>query len=419
MDNLFLSLKILFAAVVSSWANPSAFAKHTEAVEMLQKLQIFIPIVMNSETHYKINQAFQKHVGSTISSGFVERIEEIPEHVTLKAPTKSQIDAFARERWEQLLLYTVGGCDLSDASAALPSCEPLDLDGLLTSAGLISRDFDGDGGVHCSVTRHGFHFLLLDTYSQLWTILRSYIAQAEADSGTELSSVLGFFLKLGHHREQCLCYNSLQRSEQMYASHLYQLGILLPFSAMKQVWLKPTWLAVLLAGGSTDNMEIAGDGFIVVETNFRVYAYTSSSVRQAILRLFVRCEVLLPNLFVGSMNRDSIMEALESGIKAEQILDYLRQHAHPNVANRKPVVPTVVSDQIRLWERETKRLVAQPAVLYKNFERSGLYFRTRDFAKKLGAMLSDDEAERQMVGKPSSHDSVKMEIKKAKAQLGL
>lgn len=34
-----------------------------------------------------------------------------------------------------------------------------------------------------------------------------------------------------------------------------------------------------------------------------------------------------------------------------QIVTYLRQHAHPHVAMKVPIVPETVSDQIRLWVR--------------------------------------------------------------------
>jgi hypothetical protein len=71
----------------------------------------------------------------------------------------------------------------------------------------------------------------------------------------------------------------------------------------------------------------------------QVYAYTSSALQAAILRLFVRCECVLPNLFVGVLTRESVTGALGCGLAADQIVDFLRKHAHPHVAQRVPVVP--------------------------------------------------------------------------------
>ena len=70
-----------------------------------------------------------------------------------------------------------------------------------------------------------------------------------------------------------------------------------------------------------------------------MYAYTASVLQCAILRLFVRCECLMPNLFVGTITRESVLAALKCGLAAEDIVGYLRAHAHAQVAARVPVVP--------------------------------------------------------------------------------
>ena len=73
----------------------------------------------------------------------------------------------------------------------------------------------------------------------------------------------------------------------------------------------------------------------------QVVAYTSSTIKFAILRLFVRCDVILPNAFIGTLTRESVTEALKLGIDHEAIIRYLTQHADPHVAASVPVVPAV------------------------------------------------------------------------------
>ena len=197
-----------------------------------------------------------------------------------------------------------------------------------------------------------------------------------------------------------------------------QLGVLFAFRADGEVWLKPTRLAVLMASGSSSSTAAAGDGFVVVETNARVYAYTSSPVRQAILRLFVRCDVLLPNLFVGTITRESATAALESGVGAEQIIGYLRQHAHPRVANRIPIVPGVVADQIRLWQRDLQRVSYKASVYYKNFEAEELYRRVVAYIEDLGALLSRDDVKKEVVATAEAHPKIRDKIKALKEVLG-
>lgn len=69
--------------------------------------------------------------------------------------------------------------------------------------------------------------------------------------------------------------------------------------------------------------ETGKEGYIVVETNYRVYAYTNSNLQVALLGLF--CEMLyrFPNLVVSILTRDSVRQALKSGITAAQIIGYV------------------------------------------------------------------------------------------------
>lgn len=286
----------------------------------------------------------------------------------------------------------------------------LDVYGLLQSAGLTGR---------AGVTQAGFQFLLTDNYSQLWHLLREYIATAERQSSTELASVIAFLLQLGFQGQRSLQVAALSSAEVTIAAHVAQLGLLKAFRVRGDVWLCPTRLAVTMAGGAAPSTAAAEDGFVVTETNYRLYAYTSSPVRQAILRLFVRCDVLLPNLLVGTITRESVTAALESGVSAEQIISYLRQHAHPRTTARVPIVPAVVADQIRLWQREQQRVSTRPGVLYKTWESKELYLAVAKFAHSMGALLYRDDAKQELVASAAAHDAMRAEVRALKTKLGL
>ena len=49
--------------------------------------------------------------------------------------------------------------------------------------------------------------------------------------------------------------------------------------------------------------------FIVVETNYRIYAYTDSHLQIALLGLFTEVLYRFPNLCVGIISRDSCRQA--------------------------------------------------------------------------------------------------------------
>lgn len=75
--------------------------------------------------------------------------------------------------------------------------------------------------------------------------------------------------------------SQLSEDQKATASHMCALGILKPAEHRSELFLCPTFLAGLLCGTgaapTAANASIAG--FIVVETSFRVYAYTSSPVQ--------------------------------------------------------------------------------------------------------------------------------------------
>jgi transcription initiation factor TFIIH subunit 4 len=72
-------------------------------------------------------------------------------------------------------------------------------------------------------------------------------------------------------------------------------------------------------------------GFIVLETNYRIYAYTDNPLEIAVLNLFITMKYRFPNLVVGMLTRESVRKALSNGISADQIISYLTTHAHPQM----------------------------------------------------------------------------------------
>ena len=103
---------------------------------------------------------------------------------------------------------------------------------------------------------------------------------------------------------------------------------------------------------------------MIVETNFRIYAYTTSVLQEQILRLFAQIIYKLPHLLIGVITRASIRNALTRGISASQIIGYMQTHAHPECGG---LLEENITDQIRFWEAERKRIRAEPAVAYTSF----------------------------------------------------
>lgn len=67
------------------------------------------------------------------------------------------------------------------------------------------------------------------------------------------------------------------------------------------------------------------NGFLIIETNYKVYAYTSNPLQIAVLNLFVGLKSRFPNLVTGVITRDSVKKGLTNGITANQV-SHIRSH---------------------------------------------------------------------------------------------
>jgi transcription initiation factor TFIIH subunit 4 len=60
-------------------------------------------------------------------------------------------------------------------------------------------------------------------------------------------------------------------------------------------------------------------GFIVLETNYKLYAYTSNPLQIAVLGLFAQLKTRFANFVTGMITRDSVRRGLGNGITANQV----------------------------------------------------------------------------------------------------
>ena len=165
------------------------------------------------------------------------------------------------------------------------------------------------------------------------------------------------------------------------------------------------------AGGeSALGAALGGEAWsVIVESNFKVYAYTASEHIVLLLNLFLRVEYLLPNLVVGTITDKSINEAFDRGITATQILSFLGNHAHPRMSSgRGAAVPETVADQIYLWERELprNRIAHSDAMLYDQWPSLDVFRRVVGRAHELGAHRWSSEEGMLLVVSAEKHASM-------------
>ncbi|NWV19381.1 TF2H4 factor, partial [Origma solitaria] len=277
-----------------------------------------------------------------------------------------------------------------------------------------------EGGEPPCITSAGFQFLLLDTPAQLWFFILQYLRGAEA-RGMDLVEILSFLFQLSFSTlGKDYSVEGMSESLLTFLQHLREFGLVFQ-RKRKSRRFYPTRLAIALASGTAGTAsgtslgtEPDGHGFVLVETNYRIYAYTDSELQVALIALFSELLYRFPNLVVAQVTRDSVQAAIANGITADQIIHFLRTRAHPVMAKQTPVLPPTITDQIRLWELERDRLRFSDGVLYNQFLSQVDFEVLRDHARNLGVLVFENPARRLMVVTPAGHPDVKRFWKRQK-----
>nr|XP_009392827.1 PREDICTED: RNA polymerase II transcription factor B subunit 2 isoform X2 [Musa acuminata subsp. malaccensis] len=296
---------LITAKSMEEWLLPDGLSKHKVAIDRLLQLRVFLEVTdRKKETSYKINPKFQSNIQKYLVSGGTLPREPMPLSITVRLPTLEDLETYASEQWECFLLQLIN------------SAQAEKLTSFSSSMIKICRENEPP-----KLTENGFQFLLMDTNAQLWYIIREYISTAE-DRGVDPTDLISFLLELSFHTlGEAYNLNTLTDVQRIAIKDLADLGLVKLQQGRKESWFIPTKLATNLSASFTDSSSNK-EGFVVVETNFRMYAYSTSKLYCEILRLFSRIEYQLPNLLVGAITKESLYNAFENGITADQVEHY-------------------------------------------------------------------------------------------------
>ncbi|KAJ5225203.1 General transcription and DNA repair factor IIH subunit TFB2 [Penicillium chermesinum] len=324
--------------------------------------------------------------------------------------TVADLDEYARRQWEGVLGYMVGTSGLGQRDINLSK----GVKQLLQAGHLVEiRNH------HVDITKDGFGFVLQDVNTQVWHILILYVESAQA-IGMDSVEVLSFLfllssLELGQSYDK----KGMTSVQLRTLTDLADFGIVYQESP-DATRFYPTRLATTLtsdsnalstpASGSLNGPGqpgIPGTGFIIIETNYRLYAYTSSPLQISLISLFTNLKYRFPNLVTGKITRMSVRRAIDKGITADQIISYLLTHAHPQLRKHNAgqatsssstmpisVLPPTVTDQIRLWQLERDRLKATPGFLFKDFSSLADYQTPCEYARDIGVLVWKSDRKR-------------------------
>ncbi|KAL4787562.1 transcription factor Tfb2-domain-containing protein [Aspergillus varians] len=325
----------------------------------------------------------------------------------------ADLDDYARRQWEGVLGYMVGTSGLGiqrDANLSKGVKQ-------LLQAGHLVEIRDR----RVEITQDGFAFVLQDVGTQVWHILILYVESAEA-IGMDSVEVLSFIfflssLELGKsYEKKHLSSNQLRTLTDLAdfgivyqnspeAGHFYPTRLATTLTSDSSALSNP--IAGTLSGPDGGDSNKPGSGFIIIETNYRLYAYTSSPLQISLIALFTTLKYRFPNLVTGKITRQSIRRAIEMGITADQIVSYLATHAHPQMRKHNvsrstfnqpgvppSVLPPTVVDQIRLWQLERDRVRATAGFLFKDFVSLAEYEAPCRYAEEIGVLTWKSDRKR-------------------------
>ncbi|KAM7540514.1 hypothetical protein Aperf_G00000032999 [Anoplocephala perfoliata] len=421
-------------SIISGWVPKGSQDLLKSSCRDLQDLHILQSIDSNSARgSFRLNKKFQENMKISLLGGGKPLLSDFGSTTAEKRPKDPEfLDNYASERWDTILHYMVGST--TDEVSAIVK------DVLLQSELMKSGGPDESVGI----SQAGFQFLLMDRPTQIMRFILHYFDFLKY-RGVNIVEAIHFvfqlsFLSVGKTypidkltetergmllimRELGLAYQRKRAAPRFYVTRLalsFALGSKAsstmprttadaePDSLFSTNRL-PTGVSIR---GSKEGGNTGGDtadlGYILVETNFRLYAYTDSVLKTSLLSLFSKIRVRYPNLVVADITRESVREALLRGISSQQIISFLTSNAHPDMLRQTPILPPTLADQLRLWELERERFLAQDGCLYEQFTKNTDFEMVRDYAKSRNYLLWECPERRLMVVSKAGHEDVRV-----------
>ncbi len=397
---------------LDSWAEPKAVAdEHRYAVNELLKLRVMMKDPKNPDI-LSLNPVFRKQVQTSLVTGVTKPWQKLKTGKRLaadsKAPELETVEHESQERWQSLLYFIV-----ASESRKRP---PRDVIELLLTMGLVRKSRE----LKPEITNDGCQFIMMDIQAQIWKVMKHYILKSESP-GDILKMV--FCMSFCSPGTMCAV-EALTETQKDLLADFEKFGLIwrrkptsrrfYPTSlGVNIVFDRKTWMPEEAADKSIAEEGLAGLS-LVLESNFKVYAYTMLELHAEMLNLFVDIECILPNLVVGLITRSSITKALNKGIKAQQIIHFLTSKIHPKCLMRTNVIPDNVTDQILLWEKERSRIKYDPGWMFSRFDSPQLFKSTLKFCTQMGLLVWSD-SERIFVShenKPRVNEYIKTEKKR-------
>lgn len=465
-------------SVVDAWPTPDGKRQHQQALGMLKRLHLLEKFAQPTDgggetSNYRLRRDFATQlldclrVGGVLAEDAEVGADGAAGAVSESAApvTAAVLEKHARSRWEKVLQAI-----LTPPKKQVPlymTAEHATLQTLLQEAELLTHVEEAMGADDAppppaatpryKMSRDAARFMLLPTNQQVWRVVRAYMELAEHGTPGTRHDTLCFLMRLGLleiGRGYRIDDSSLGEGQRKTLEDMARFGLAYrPLDDKQRYYATPLAQHLLAgitaentrgAGASTASASVAeadptsaslanatsgvsaasGGGFIILETNFRLYGYTCSPLWANLLKQIIKVEFILPNLVVGSLTRESTHAAIDNGISSQDIADFLERNAHARMLARQsedggPVMPETVISQVHLWARERHRMQFNHARLYEGFTSVEEFNAVEKYARDTGALLwsrrGDDGHKCSMAVKATAKAEMKQFVQRYRA----
>ncbi len=394
---------------IAGWVSAEQESVVYEHLDLLQRLQILTEQHRTFLIHPGFREALQKAVFSVTSGSFTaEDTLFLP--IPSSTPDKDAAVKHCEAQWGRVLDLV-----LNKGAGARATDTVLDS---VVKCGLLTRE-----GRTLSSSAEGRRFLLSGRRNQVWLFCLGFIRSFGGGApSTVIMKYVSFIFQLAplsigsrymvdgtdpnivnichvlHNAGVIHCPDADNKLKADPTNGDSKAAM-----ASQQVTIVPTPLSTML-GSLTGAFDSATNGFIIVESNFKVYAYTDDPLHIGIIRLFAEVTHELEGLLVAYITAQSARSAFRHGLTSTDILRYMGSYIHPSVfqrlvenereTNKKrglsggdlmsgaapgpgAGIPVTVRDQLSLWEQERRRVkvIEEDALVLRRFASNGNEFK--------------------------------------------
>lgn len=406
-------------AIFRKWCRGAAFGSSLQILQRLQILRLAQVAQAGAKGQvFMLHKKFQVTLVNYLKFGIGEIAGEHPDSRLEKLDGVSEADLLhhAVSCWDAFLE------ELTSEASEAPDGDAGDGDGrseVMTLATALQLLQPGENqNRRLALTSQGFQFILDERQQQLWSLILMCLNKSGKDQAVNALKMIFALgeLKLG----QRLVSQDSQGKCGQFLQLLQELGILYASKDSKEskdsntaskasrthqnhenFYVTPAGLALFKKDSSATLSRITGssdeDQGIIVESNFKVYCYTSqsnesnrnadrpgSSLHVKLLSYFCEIFLELPKLVVAQLTADSILKALKRGIRVANIVRYLEAAAHP-----RSTLPSNVKGQLEVWESSRSRAATSPAVLFEwqPGDSDDTFLQAEQLARDTGSLL--------------------------------